>query len=347
MPCLNVDREKRRVAFDLSKQDELTGFYERFLSDDLEHVAIDPEEAPEFYGFLDILEKSPPPDLKIVHLGLLGPITFGLATKDQQTEKPALYDVNMRDVIIKTQVMKAKWQEKKIKDILPGVATMVTVGEPSLGIIDTPFGSISTDEVVEIFDELFRDLGSMGCVHCCDNMDWGKLMKTRTRIINPDAYESEGSESISRSRRHVRLGDRSCRFGITDPTGRQQPDGSAGSRIGPNGKSGNRQDVPPGALVYNACLFHIEPLAEGRGKGLSPDRRDLADHEKAVLRRRAADILSSFNNTLKISLCEISCRARARTITVAGWLPVFPPVSATIGIYKARISKCVNVVSKL
>jgi hypothetical protein len=99
-----------------------------------------------------------------------------------------LYDLNMRDIIIKTQVMKAKWQEKKIKEILPGVQTMVTVGEPSLGIIDTPFGSISTDEVVNIFDELFGDLESMGCVHCCDNMDWSKLMKTGTRIINPDAY---------------------------------------------------------------------------------------------------------------------------------------------------------------
>lgn len=189
MPCLIVDREKRRVTFDLSKHDEINQFYERYLSDDLEYFAMDPKDAPGFYAFLDVLRNSPPPELKIIHLGLLGPITFGLTTKDHQTEVPALYDLNMRDIIIKTQVMKAKWQEKKIKEILPGVKTMITAGEPSLGIIDTPFGSISTDEVVNIFDELLGDLESVGCVHCCDNMDWSKLMKTRTRIINPDAYE--------------------------------------------------------------------------------------------------------------------------------------------------------------
>ena len=189
MPCLNIDREKRRVTFDLSKHEEINQFYERYFSEDLEYFAMDPKDAPGFYAFLDALKDSPPPELKIVHLGLLGPITFGLTAKDHQTEAPALYDLNMRDIIIKTQVMKAKWQEKKIKEILPGVKTMITAGEPSLGIIDTPFGSISTDEVVNIFDELLGDLESLGCVHCCDNMDWSKLMKTRARIINPDAYE--------------------------------------------------------------------------------------------------------------------------------------------------------------
>ncbi|MFC1858446.1 hypothetical protein ACFL9U_10560 [Thermodesulfobacteriota bacterium] len=189
MPCLNIDREKRRVTFDLSKHDEIEQFYERYFSEDLEYFAMDPKDAQGFYALLDVLRESPPPELKIVHLGVTGCITFGLALKDHQTEKPALYDLNMRDIIIKTLVMKAKWQEKKIREILPGVKTMITTGEPSLGIIDTPFGSISTEEVVNVYDELFGDLESMGCVHCCDNMDWSKLMKTRTRIINPDAYE--------------------------------------------------------------------------------------------------------------------------------------------------------------
>jgi len=66
MPCLKIDREKRRVTFDLSNHDAINQFYERYLSEDLEYFAMDPKDAPGFYAFLDALKESPPPELKIV-----------------------------------------------------------------------------------------------------------------------------------------------------------------------------------------------------------------------------------------------------------------------------------------
>ncbi len=43
------------------------------------------------------------------------------------------------------------------------------------------------------------------------------------------------------------------------------------------------------------------------------------------------ETLNSFQIILNTFLGVISLRARARTITVAAWLPVFPPVSISMG----------------
>ena len=76
-----------------------------------------------------------------------------------------------------------------MKEALPGVRVVVSLGEPSLGVMDSPFGSVSSGEVMGSIDELLKGIGCVGEVHCCSNMDWGMLMGTRTEIINFDAYQ--------------------------------------------------------------------------------------------------------------------------------------------------------------
>jgi hypothetical protein len=52
----------------------------------------------------------------MVHIGLPGPFTWGLSMTHQETGTPAWYDATMRDVLIRALIMKARWQEKMMRD---------------------------------------------------------------------------------------------------------------------------------------------------------------------------------------------------------------------------------------
>ena len=188
MPCLIVDPEKRQLRYDLAREEELEQFYQNVLANDLDSFAMNPKYAAGFYTFLDLLKQAPRPRLKLVHIQLPGPLTWGLSLVDLD-QRPAWYDRTMREVLVNHLVMKARWQEKKVREILPGVEFMVTLGEPTLGLMDSPFGSISAEEVVQVLNEFFQQVDGLRCIHCCSNMDWPQLMKSDAQVINFDAYQ--------------------------------------------------------------------------------------------------------------------------------------------------------------
>ncbi len=188
MPCLVIDAEKKRLTFDLSKEKELQQFYEKYLEEDLKYFAISEKYGPGFHALLDLCRKSGSKDLKLIHTQMPGVVTWGLSMNDTEG-KPAWYNEIIRDVLIKTLIMKARWQEGRLKEALPGVKTLVTLGEPTLGVINSPFGSISDREMISALDEIFQQVAGFSCVHCCANMDWSQLMRSQTRVINFDAYQ--------------------------------------------------------------------------------------------------------------------------------------------------------------
>ncbi len=194
MPCLVVSREKRSLHFDLTRQSELEKFYEKYLSGDIEHFKIYPENGPGFYKMLDLLKSENSLNAKLILTQMPGILTWGLSLRDLQGT-PAWYNETMRDVLIKTLIMKAKWQEKKIAEVVPKARMIVTLGEPSLGVVSSAFGSVTEQEVIKAIDEIFEQVEGFTCVHCCSNMDWSQLTRTKTNIINFDAYQY--SEKIS------------------------------------------------------------------------------------------------------------------------------------------------------
>jgi hypothetical protein len=188
MPCLVIDSQKKQLRYDLPKEGELQQFYEKVLSGDLDYFAMSSKYAPGFYAFLELLKQSPPPQLKLVHTQLPGLLTWGLSLTDING-RPSWYDRTMKEVLTQTLVMKAKWQTKKIREVLPDIKIMVTLGEPSLGMMSSPFGSISEEEVIQALNEFFQNVEGLGCVHCCSNLDWPQLMKADIQVINFDAYQ--------------------------------------------------------------------------------------------------------------------------------------------------------------
>jgi hypothetical protein len=190
MPCLVVDSEKRRLWFDLTPQreGELLEFYERYEADDLNYFAISREWATGMYAMIKMLQEQRPRQLKLVHIQTPGPVTWGLSVTDDQG-KPAFFNETMRDILVKTIIMKAKWQERKVKEMLPGIQTMVTFAEPSLVVHTSAVGSGPRDHIIEALNQVLMNVEGVTCIHCCANIDWTILMDTHTQAINFDAYE--------------------------------------------------------------------------------------------------------------------------------------------------------------
>jgi hypothetical protein len=190
IPCLVVDSSKRRLWFDISpkREKELIEFYERWEANDLGYFAISRESAPGMYVLLERITAQPPEQLKMVHIQTPGPVSWGLSITDDQG-KPAFYNETMRDILVKTLAMKAKWQERTIKQALPDVQTMVDFGEPSLVVHTSAVGSGPGEDIIQALNEVLRSVEGLTCIHCCANIDWSILMKTNTDAINFDAYE--------------------------------------------------------------------------------------------------------------------------------------------------------------
>ena len=190
IPCLVVDSEKRRLWFDISPQreKELLEFYERYEADDVDYFAISRDYAPGMYAMLERLKEERPSELRIVHIQTPGPVSWGLTVTDEEG-KAAFYNDTMKDVLVKTLAMKAKWQERLIQDMLPGVQAMVNFGEPSLIVHSSAVGSGVRENVIHALNEVIEAVNGLSCIHCCANIDWTILMESNTDVINFDAYE--------------------------------------------------------------------------------------------------------------------------------------------------------------
>ena len=190
IPCLVLDSEKRRLWFDVSprREKELIEFYERIEANDLDSFAISRESAPGMYELLEKLQAKRPPELRLVHIQTPGPVSLGLSVTDDQGI-PAFYSETLRDILVKALAMKAKWQEQKIRKMLPGVQTLVNFGEPSLIVHTSAVGSGSREHIIQAINEVLGAVEGITCIHCCANIDWTILMDTDTEAINFDAYE--------------------------------------------------------------------------------------------------------------------------------------------------------------
>lgn len=189
MPCLIIDEEKKHFYFDTRGDitPALEKFYERYLSQDLNSFAFSAEYASGYHAMLRELASQSPSSIKIIKGQVTGPITFGLRLLDQD-HKPIYYNETIRDVIIKELSMKAKWLEKKMKEVNPRVQTMIQFSEPSLQVYGSAFVSFSREEIIKSLNEVLEAVEGLTLIHCCANMDWSILTETAVDIISFDAY---------------------------------------------------------------------------------------------------------------------------------------------------------------
>ncbi|MCD6353169.1 MAG: hypothetical protein J7M06_03045 [Proteobacteria bacterium] len=187
-----------RIYFDTSKssfESELLEFYEDYLEAlelnemPLKHkFGISQKYARGFYALKDRLIKK---DLNLLAVKgqITGPITLATTMTDQN-KRSAYYDPQLREVVVKILLLKAKWQIHQLRKL--GAPVIIFIDEPSLAAYgSSAFLGISEKDVKNDLQEIIEQIhleGGIAGIHCCENTDWGMLIRTDIDILNFDAY---------------------------------------------------------------------------------------------------------------------------------------------------------------
>lgn len=141
-----------------------------------------------FHFLLNRLTKNNSPHLALKGQ-ITGPITLGTTLTDQ-SGKFAYYDQRLREVVVKTLALKARWQIHQLSTL--GLPVIIFIDEPSLVAYgSSAFLGISEANVMSDLQEIIEQIhgeGALAGVHCCENTDWGMLLKTGIDILSFDAY---------------------------------------------------------------------------------------------------------------------------------------------------------------
>ena len=175
--------------------DRLTQFYSIYFAADegepdaLARFASPRDAAPGLYTFLDSIERSGPGEIKYLKGHLVGPFTAGFQLMDE-LGRQAYYQEQLRDLIVKTLAMHARWQ----------AATLSGLGRPALIFIDDPCISLcgscyhvtlTRQMIIEDLNAIFSAVHSenaIGGVHSCNAADWSLLFEADLEIVAMDAY---------------------------------------------------------------------------------------------------------------------------------------------------------------
>jgi len=191
-PNVAMDDANEKMYFktDADSTAELEKFYESFMEENLDHFKISDDYSRGIYAMKKRLSSDLPASIQFFKSQVTGPVTFGLATVDQ--DKRALYYNDVyRDVVIKGITMKARWLLEKFKAL--GCRQICFVDEPILsGFGSSTYVSVQREDVVRDLNEVVTAVhaaGAMVGTHCCGNTEWPILMDAGVDIISFDAFE--------------------------------------------------------------------------------------------------------------------------------------------------------------
>jgi hypothetical protein len=199
MPALVQDGDRTYFSTSINDfSEQLTYFYERYLaviedenSDALENFRLSQQYAAGFSEFVARLPKQITLGRTTMLKGqVTGPFTLGTNMLDQNG-RCSYYDDQLRDVVVKTIVLKALWQVARLSAF--GLPVMIFLDEPSLlGFGKQTFITISREDVIRDINEVVAAVHSRGAlagIHCEENTDWSLLMETDLDILDFDAYD--------------------------------------------------------------------------------------------------------------------------------------------------------------
>lgn len=197
MPALV--RPEDRAYFDTGSRDytdQLGQFYERYLAatEQADGRALDSFGLSREFaaGFQLFLERVPGLGRRplVVKGQVTGPFTLGVNLLDQN-RRCAYYDDQLRDVLVKTVTLKARWQIGRLSRLAPAV--MIFLDEPSLlGYGSQTFITVSREDILHDINEVVADIhahGALAGVHCEADTDWSLLMATELDVLDFDAYD--------------------------------------------------------------------------------------------------------------------------------------------------------------
>ncbi|MHB1419914.1 MAG: uroporphyrinogen decarboxylase/cobalamine-independent methonine synthase family protein [Bacillota bacterium] len=174
----------------------ITDFYAHYLeaeagSDEaLECFATPKEAALGLYTFLAHLEEKGPGQAKILKGQIPGPLSVALNLTDQ-LRRPAYYDDQLRDILVKTLALQARWQANKLGKF--GVPALVFIDDPAVAAWGTStYISLTREDIISDLAEIVREIkraGALAGAHCCAGVDWGMFIEAGIEVLSFDAYQ--------------------------------------------------------------------------------------------------------------------------------------------------------------
>ncbi len=198
LPCIVIDREKRRMYFDTSGDysEAFAEFYEAYMlamdadegTGDCSAMAISPDFSRGICAFEKRLQ-SVGKKYPFVKVQTTGPCSFALTIVDEN-KRAIYYNEEFRDVVIKALAMKCRWQIQKFQPYAEKVICFVD--EPILsGFGSSTYVSVKREDVVahlvEMIKAIHTDVALAG-IHCCGNTEWSILIDAGVDIVNFDAF---------------------------------------------------------------------------------------------------------------------------------------------------------------
>jgi len=199
IPALVHDGDRAYISADADDfPEQMARFYEKYFAvmeaDDLEaleHFSLSSQYAAGFFEFLSRL----PDQISLGKTTMLkgqvtGPFTLGTNLLDQD-DRCSYYDDQLRDVVVKSIVLKALWQFKHLSEF--NLPIMIFLDEPALlGFGKQTYITISREDVIKDINEVVaavHNQGGLTGIHCEENTDWSLLMETDLDILDFDAYD--------------------------------------------------------------------------------------------------------------------------------------------------------------
>ncbi|MCL2186937.1 MAG: hypothetical protein FWB86_13970 [Treponema sp.] len=220
IPCAVVDTEKNRMFFqtDVDYSEKFAEFYENYMTaceidgstetgisketHDFSSMAISEKYSKGIYALLKTL-KEKGGKLPWLKVQSTGPVTFALSITDEN-KRAIYYNEEFRDVIVKSIVMKSRWQIQQFKPYAENIICFID--EPILSAFgSSTYVSVKRDDVVSILHEVIEAIhaeGAVAGIHCCGNTEWSILIDAGVDIVNFDAFEY--GETIAMYAGHVK-----------------------------------------------------------------------------------------------------------------------------------------------
>lgn len=195
--------EGNRFVFDPEQPDwpdRLTSFYTTYLEAEagdpgaLASFAFPASSAVGFYALIDDLKEHGTRQARYLKGHLAGPLTTGFQLKDRKG-RFAYYDDQLRDLLVKTLAMHARWQAATLAEY--GLPVIIFVDEPAIGIYgQSNYITVTRSMILEDINTVFQGVhaaGGLAGVHSCDAIDWSVLYESELEIVNLDFYQYGGS----------------------------------------------------------------------------------------------------------------------------------------------------------
>lgn len=186
--------DDRPPTFDTSAGDwlvRLTRFYEEVLEreDSFRAFGFPREAAAGFYAFIEHVREHGAGKALCLKGQLSGPVTIGLQTVDADMS-PALYNEELRDVLVRSLAEQVKWQVETLKEC--GLPQLLFIDDPSLySYGQSTFVGLSREVIQQSLLPLIEAAhghGALVGVHACAGVDWTLLFSLPFDVVNIDVY---------------------------------------------------------------------------------------------------------------------------------------------------------------